>query len=118
MHVELDLFSGRPNPSWSLPPDQTEALRHMLDGLPDAAGPLPALFDGLGYRGFRVSDPGRKAVYFVRGGIILVEERGARSAKADTLRQLERALLETARPHLGPELFRLVQDRPVDTAGN
>jgi hypothetical protein len=54
LHVELDVFSGRPNPVWSLSADSTEDLRARLarlDGLGHAGTPPEGQ---LGYRGFLV----------------------------------------------------------------
>lgn len=50
MKVELEVSSGRPNPTWSLSPDQVEELRRRLRRLP--ACPSPPEPPGLGYRGF------------------------------------------------------------------
>ncbi len=51
MQVEIDLFSGRPNPVWDLTAAEVPALRARLEALPAAA---PAtLPDRLGYRGLR-----------------------------------------------------------------
>src|SRR5258708_4345888 len=52
VRVELDIFSGRPNPSWMLaPPERDELLRALSAAKREAAArELP----GLGYRGFAV----------------------------------------------------------------
>jgi hypothetical protein len=54
MLVELDIFSGRPNPRWELDePASRQLLRLEADLLPATlAPPAPP---GLGYRGFRYS---------------------------------------------------------------
>ncbi|MBF6213693.1 hypothetical protein IU433_28400 [Nocardia puris] len=51
--VELDLFSGRPNPAWTLTAPQARELARLLDDLPptDRRADPP----GLGYRGFAVT---------------------------------------------------------------
>ena len=51
--VTLDVFSGRPNPSWSLSPDEAQELTRRLQGLPPAHGPAPE--GDLGYRGFHLA---------------------------------------------------------------
>jgi hypothetical protein len=51
MIVELDVFSGRPNPRWQLDEArarQLEALHHQLPAATEVAAEPP----GLGYRGF------------------------------------------------------------------
>jgi hypothetical protein len=50
MIVELDVFSGRPNPTWILSAKQTEELLEALQNLPLSDKPSPE--GGLGYRGF------------------------------------------------------------------
>ena len=52
--VELDVFSGRPNPSWSLTSAEADALESRLEDLPRSNAPAPA--GNLGYRGFIVRD--------------------------------------------------------------
>jgi len=55
VRVELDMFSGRENPSWTLTADQARELVGLLSELPlcqQAAEP-PAL----GYRGFKLTSP-------------------------------------------------------------
>ncbi len=56
MRVELDIFSGRPNPAWELSSQEAAALAELLTELPRAGQP-PAE-GGLGYRGFTLSTPG------------------------------------------------------------
>jgi len=52
--VELDAFSGLPNPIWALSANETGELERRLRDLPAArAARLPDL--GLGYRGFRLT---------------------------------------------------------------
>jgi hypothetical protein len=51
--VELDAFSGRPNPTWTLTPAEAAELDRRLRDLPAAPdATLPDL--GLGYRGFQL----------------------------------------------------------------
>ncbi len=50
--VTLDIYSGLPNPAWTLTAEQTQELRALLDGLPEAACEPVNL--GLGLRGFVV----------------------------------------------------------------
>jgi len=55
MLVELDVFSGRPNPRWELDEQRSQELRQLERRLTPAgqAAPEPP---GLGYRGFVYSD--------------------------------------------------------------
>jgi hypothetical protein len=49
--VELDIFSGRPNPRWPLSGREAQGLRDLHSGLPLGPDRVPAP-PGLGYRGF------------------------------------------------------------------
>jgi len=49
--VELDVFSGRPNPTWPLTAEESQDLLARIGQLSPGGGPVPA---GLGYRGFIV----------------------------------------------------------------
>jgi hypothetical protein len=54
--IELDVFSGRPNPSWELRGIEAETLRRMLDQISHAGrtrGPCTA--PALGYRGLHLN---------------------------------------------------------------
>ena len=50
--IEMDIFSGRPNPVWTLTADEGAALARLVAHLPPAAAPAQV---DLGYRGFVVS---------------------------------------------------------------
>src|SRR6266487_2992306 len=52
--VQLDVFSGRPNPRWTLSPRQSRELVERVQADPRAVLPRDAETVGLGYRGFVV----------------------------------------------------------------
>ena len=53
--IELDVFSGRPNPTWNLTPGQAQELLRVLDVIRrDGRTRPPCQVPGLGYRGFHV----------------------------------------------------------------
>lgn len=86
MLVELDVFSGRPNPRWELDSTSSESLRQLLSQLQPSrqthlTGPA------LGYRGFKCSDA-EEQVHACRG---LVQT--PRGILDDPLFTLERFLL-------------------------
>ena len=62
MEVELDIFSGRPNPSWQLSPERAAELAAKLQGLSEKT--QPAQDPGLGYRGFTLRDGSRTVRIF------------------------------------------------------
>jgi hypothetical protein len=87
MLVELDVFSGRPNPRWELDKPSADVLRQLVSRLTVATdGPLEP--PGLGYRGFILTDDtGRSRAYkgyMIRPDVVL----------ADTSRSVERLLVE------------------------
>lgn len=56
LEVELDIFSGMPNPTWVLSTRQESTLYELLNAKPRQVSPVTALDDrfGLGYRGLIV----------------------------------------------------------------
>jgi hypothetical protein len=95
MLVELDLFSGRPNPRWELDRQARHELKGLLDGLDPALGAF-AEPPVLGYRGFRLlrggSGPSR-----AYGGRVTTPE----GALQDPARAIERFLLDRLPPRFG-----------------
>lgn len=68
MRVELDVFSGRPNPRWELDEETAVALRRLLSRLAVTTDTPPEQ-PGLGYRGFVFAgETGRGRAY--RGYVI------------------------------------------------
>ena len=97
-YVELDIFSGRPNPVWLLPDAQQHELTTRLSGLaPGLVAPYP---DRLGYRAvlihFNQPPYGMPETIEVFGGSACFELGGARTCRADANRGIERWLLQTA----------------------
>jgi len=97
LNVELDAFSGRPNPRWELSAEQASEYRTRFGSLGPAASPSTG-GDGLGYRGFIVRANGEEARFY--RGIAVVNQSGRQEVFADPSRALEHWLLETARPHV------------------
>ncbi len=57
MLIELDVFSGLPNPRWSLGPRAVTRL-HQLESTLRSSAAKPVDPPGLGYRGFVYTDKG------------------------------------------------------------
>jgi hypothetical protein len=113
MLVELDAFSGRPNPRWRLSDSEVAELARLIAGLAPASGGSSPNPPGLGYRGFRLE--GAAGAYRVYGE--LVQPPG--SVLADPGRQVERflvahlpAALEDLRAWLEAEIARRIQAPP------
>jgi hypothetical protein len=84
MEVELDVFSGRPNPTWRLTPGERRELVRRVDRLSSAAADPTA---GLGYRGFvlRRMDRARDPPWLrVGGGVVCISDAGAMRTWRDT----------------------------------
>jgi len=111
MRVEADLFSGRPNPAWTLDAGEAADLADLLRLLaPGSAAPEPP---ALGYRGITVRGvepalPGCTTLRAFRGAAVAECATGPRTL-SDPARALERWLLETARHRLDPELFEVIE---------
>jgi hypothetical protein len=90
--VELDIFSGRPNPSWPVKPEEQPALLAKLSDKPEAMAGRDDV-PPLGYRGFliRIVSQGRESLVHVFDGSIEFEGRRYR----DTDRALERFIIGT-----------------------
>lgn len=109
MRVELDIFSGRPNPAWPLDAKQARALLLLLRD-PPSPPPEPRGGEGLGYRGLLVTtQPDQDAVegsLTIRDGwVVLTGPQGSWGYRDDD-RTIERWLLETGRPWLDADLLK------------
>ena len=87
MLVELDIFSGRPNPRWELDPRATGELRRLLRRLARSTATPPEP-PGLGYRGFIWMD-GLESVRAYHGSV-----RTPRAVYADPSMTVEKFLLQ------------------------
>lgn len=114
VELELDLFSGRPNPSSTLTGEVAQDLLQRLDRLPGAASRGCVEPPGLGYRGVTVrsgvtlGDPRAAPAEPIRvyGGLVC---QGAAS-RSDPHRELERWLLELLRERVAPALRPAVEE--------
>jgi hypothetical protein len=73
--VTLNVYSGRPNPSWALTAEQEKQLTERLAALDTVTDARPSgVSGGLGYRGFQVArhveDPHRSARFHVHESIV------------------------------------------------
>jgi hypothetical protein len=95
--VFLDVYSGRPNPSWPLEGGTLQAVRDRVretEGLSAESTPPPPV---LGYRGFRIENLGADApdtVFVGRGTVTVV--RGKRVEHRPDTTDLEGLLLVEA----------------------
>lgn len=108
--LEVDLYSGRPNPKGELAEDALRSLSALLGAL--AATEPVTMFDGLGYRGLVVTftgkDDGQKVTLRIYKGVIERRAGAATTYLADPERQAARLLLKATRQWLEPEPARLI----------
>lgn len=108
MHVELDVFSGRPNPTWALATEQADELARLHAALPatDARTSLP---DGLGYRGFKIRGLRPFDEVIVWQATVQGEQLGQISQWLDQERTLEHMLVRTAEPHVDEAVLQTIR---------
>jgi hypothetical protein len=106
--VVLEIFSGRPDPSWPLNVFQLAELRQRLKPMRDTGERTLPPEPGLGYRGLHVAiETGAHGeMVTVRQGRVAFEGR----ILLDRSRKLERWLLDTAPVMLEPALLHSIKE--------
>ena len=109
VEVELDIFSGMPNPTWVLTDDEADSFLKQLAALPP--GTARELSGNLGYRGFIVQTAQGADTQLIRiqNGIVHISKDATNVYADDKDRKLERWLLDTGKPHLKTELFQMAE---------
>jgi hypothetical protein len=110
--VTLSIFSGRPDPSWTLGQSQTDEFMRKAYALPASVTPPDFPPSKLGYRGFRVQafDASSQTIasFTIYGGIILREQNATTTYSADLGRAVERWLLASGQATLSAETYAAV----------
>jgi hypothetical protein len=105
--VELDIFSGVPNPTWMFTLTEASDLKSMISRL-DQTGEMGQCPENLGYRGFivRTTAASTISVQTIRAchGLIEVVDSTETVYYLDPQRQIELWLLTTAKPPLADDL--------------
>jgi hypothetical protein len=91
MTVELDVFSGRPNPRWTLTDAEAAQIEERLRNLPSA---VELVDEPLGYRGFILIDGQRRIVV---GSDVVHVEQGEQAQNYRDAKGLEKYLQGLAR---------------------
>jgi hypothetical protein len=108
--VTLDVFSGRPNPTWSLAEGTTVEFLRRLHAL-DVSKVGAREFEDLGYRAvsaeFQDQTKGTVVVKASRG-IVTLDQAGQRFHYLDAGRQFELWLVNTGAAHITPDVLRYV----------
>jgi hypothetical protein len=99
LHVEIDVYSGRPNPSFDLTTREVAELAKLLQNLPATGAGAPELH--LGYRGFVITSeasiaPGLPSQVRIYAGRVIPEE-GPKPRVYDDINSVEEWLKERAR---------------------
>lgn len=109
--VEADLYSGRPNPSWSLTPEEVARLVERVEGLAPAAEVEPP--GRLGYRGlrFRLHSGSREIASGASfdGHLRFQGSAGPRHL-ADPKGEVERWLLATGQGRIEPQVYETLRN--------
>lgn len=102
--VEVDIFSGMPNPEWILPDATVPVFQAKLSGLPRSAEQLRP--GNLGYRGLiiRMRD-GTDQEIRVQNGLVDV----AGSVFLDKQRAFERWLVTTGRTFVDEDILQIIE---------
>ena len=109
VHVQADLYSGRPNPEWDLAADDARQFLDRFNRLTSSRQPSVPAPVGLGYRGVRASvDSGGTSMQMsIAKAIVQVDAAGTTAGRQldDPDRALERWLVETGRSALGSDVL-------------
>ncbi|MEW2418107.1 hypothetical protein AB0953_31045 [Streptomyces sp. NPDC046866] len=93
VRITIEMFSGRPNPSWEInDPERVKELRERLGRKPAARGPVGSGYTGLGFDGIRVDFTEGDAPAGLPAGLELAGG-GAKDFRASA--ELAQALVET-----------------------
>jgi hypothetical protein len=109
IEVELDIFSGNPNPVWILPEAYGVLFLKKLSMLPKASA--TELSDNLGYRGFiiKVINESVESLIRIQNGTVQFSQSGTNVYYSDQNRNLERWLLNSGKPILRSDLYDIVE---------
>ena len=103
--VTLGIYSGLPDPTWTLTAEESDHVATLLAGLGRTDG--AATMGGLGYAGFSIVGPDGTFVAFE--GVVSPTSEPT-YLLAEPQRTVERFLLDTARSHLSAGEFAVVED--------
>jgi hypothetical protein len=107
--VELDIFSGNPNPTWVLSDADGVLFLKRLAMLPKASA--KELSTNLGYRGFivEVTNGTEKSLVRIQNGTFQLSQGDTNVYYSDPNRDLERWLLNSGKSFLKKDLFNIIE---------
>jgi hypothetical protein len=110
VQVELDAFSGRPNPRWDLSREQGTEFQKRLHALKSQGG--ASVGDGLGYRGFVVRPNGGPGDGYdevrLYRGVVVIHRGEHLETLSDPGRGLEQWLADSARGHVDERVLHYI----------
>jgi len=89
------VYSGRPNPTWSISKRVAKRLQELWESLPAFAEKRETQLGGLGYRGSFVREPGHREWMAFNGVVSLTTPAGV-DVRKDPAREFEKTLLSSA----------------------
>jgi hypothetical protein len=115
--VQVDIFSGRPNPSWTLDATDSAEVRKQIAGLPKTEAPTSS--PGLGFRGFVLTglDPSALAPYdwlSVQGTLIVAHTAYHEIAFADVDHALYSLLRRSAETHVESTILQHIPETGIN----
>ena len=118
VEVELDVFSGNPNPVWILSEADGVIFLKKLAMLPQASA--KELHNDLGYRGFivEVINETEASLVRIQNGTVQISQNNTTVYYSDRDRHLERWLLNSGKPTLRSDLFKIVERDFPDNSTN
>lgn len=111
MQVEVDIFSGRPNPRWQLTAQEADEFLRRFQALPQTSSTSP-VEGGLGYSGLIVTDVDRSLLGFteiwVYQGLVIARQDDQSQQLIDHKRRLEQWLFQTGEGQIEAELYQQI----------
>lgn len=105
--VTLNIYSGRPDPTWVLDSEQTQELLERVDGIATESNLKPGVIPRLGYNGFTVFGPSsfsnQPVTLRIEGGVVNLGENSP--SRVESEREIEAWLLQTAGDGIGSEAY-------------
>lgn len=108
--VTLNIFSGRPNPTWTLSTKNANQLVTKISELPKSNS--TSSIDGLGYNGFQIEfthSASRKSSITSNKGLVVYNVNGTNYYFTDSQRLVEKFLLESGKSTLNSQLYQTVK---------
>ena len=116
--VTLNIFSGRPNPTWALSSKDANQLLSKINELPKSNS--TSSLDGLGYNGFQVElthSASPKSKIISDKGLVIYSNNGTNYYFSDSQRLVEKFLLKSGKSTLDSQLYQTVKAE-IETNGN